>query len=465
VGLNEAYPLLTSRQSWLTSSNENATQFPIPGNWTMLQDSASFLVSVGGVLQAPANYTINSATRTLTFSEVVSSGLEVGVTQLATAAPSTAYFDTISASNSFFVNLTAFNINAQTVNGALLTAINLITTNLSALTAVIDNLDIRLTELSGFVVNGSIQVSQGLTANNIFALTALNVLSQTVYSTVQRLSVDRISVANLSADNFYINNLVTNTGTIANATYNTLSTINLSAQNLFLNNVYGQDIIGNITTLVFPSTSVKVGLGTTQPNKTLTVIGSISTTELNAKFINTDTLEFTTAFGPYLPEYHVLTSDTSLGVVGSGNWSIFYDNLPILLPNKQYLLDYYVSYSYTRFPNTQDTTIVWNLSTIPNTNPAWNITAGDITHSTQTPTTPPTIFVVPLSSNQSLQLSLQPYTVARNPNRHYFKASLMLALTSSDTDAREINLGMRMGAFDVTSFVVHRGSYWRLTQM
>jgi len=95
-GATEKYPLLTSYYSWTTSTNVNTDTLPIPlALGYMLGDSESFIVSVGGVLQPPSTYSIDVNNRLLVFSTPVSADIEIAVTQLATASPSSQSFDFI----------------------------------------------------------------------------------------------------------------------------------------------------------------------------------------------------------------------------------------------------------------------------------------------------------------------------------------------------------------------------------
>lgn len=105
-GITEKYPLLTSYYSWTSTANVSSDIFPIPyelGN--MLEDSESFIVSVGGVLQPPSTYTIDVINRTLIFSTPVSADIEIAVTQLATASPSSQNFDYVKSVSADFTRI------------------------------------------------------------------------------------------------------------------------------------------------------------------------------------------------------------------------------------------------------------------------------------------------------------------------------------------------------------------------
>lgn len=101
-GVNEAYPLLTTFESWTSTAAVDASAFPIPGYWTMLDEPESFIVSIGGVIQPPSEYTIDRNLRYLTFNTIVSAGLEVAATQIATHAPSSQSFDYVTSVSADF---------------------------------------------------------------------------------------------------------------------------------------------------------------------------------------------------------------------------------------------------------------------------------------------------------------------------------------------------------------------------
>lgn len=112
-GVNNPYPLLTTYQSWVSTGVVNTSAFPIPGAWTMLDASGSFIVTVGNVIQSPTDYSIDRTNRILTFSSIVTAGVEVGATQLATASPSATSFDSVQSVSGSFVELSAFNVRVQ----------------------------------------------------------------------------------------------------------------------------------------------------------------------------------------------------------------------------------------------------------------------------------------------------------------------------------------------------------------
>jgi hypothetical protein len=147
-GINEAWPLLTTYQSWTSTAAVNASAFSIPGTWTMLNESGSFLITVGGVLQQPSEYTVNRDLRTLTFNSLVSAGVEIGVQQLATAAPSSQNFN----------NLTSVSATFQTLSSRTGIFDTLLVTNLTGLSTVVNIIDVRISEVSGFRSTGDVQI-------------------------------------------------------------------------------------------------------------------------------------------------------------------------------------------------------------------------------------------------------------------------------------------------------------------
>lgn len=266
-GAYQDWPLLTSFQSWVSTSNVNATTFPIPGTWPMLDNPSSFIVTVGNVIQSPTDYTVNRSTRILTFSSPVSAGVEVGVTQLATAAPSSQNFNYLQSVSSNFVNLTATNavINNGNVN-------NLFVNSLTALSATINVVDITVYELSGFRATGNLLVDGTVTARALSSTT----------TTTSNISSRFINLEH-SVPNDGINPILFigergdgSGGTVAGS---------LSGFNVTYNEL-GNDLIvstqfGSVTpiTAVDINSNGFVGINC-NPNQALTVNGNISATGL-----------------------------------------------------------------------------------------------------------------------------------------------------------------------------------------
>jgi hypothetical protein len=115
-GLIENYPLLTTFQSWASTTSNPTTSLYIPGYWTMLETPSltgevvpeSFIVTVGGVTQSPNSYKIyNYPIRKINFTSEVPRGVSVNLTQLATHAPSSQRFSYLHADSALINNLTA----------------------------------------------------------------------------------------------------------------------------------------------------------------------------------------------------------------------------------------------------------------------------------------------------------------------------------------------------------------------
>jgi trimeric autotransporter adhesin len=177
-GLTEQYPLLTTYYSWTSTASVNVSSFPIPIDAGSIYEGpgkeSSFIVSVGGVIQPPTQYTVDPTLRTITFNttgSIISAGIEFAATQLATAAPSSQDFDYIKSVSAEFITLSALNGTIDTLVVTGLTATDLTTTNLSASNLTTTNL--TATDLT----------TTNLSASNLTATNALiNGLSATVHS-------------------------------------------------------------------------------------------------------------------------------------------------------------------------------------------------------------------------------------------------------------------------------------------
>jgi len=172
-GLTENYPLLTTYNYWTSTALVPTSSFPIPGNWSIYDgpnNSASFIVNVGGVTQSPEFYSIDIINRRLTFGTAISAGIEIAVTQLATASPSSQSFDFIKSVSAEFITLSAQNIISEAINltASNLNTKNLVTdtllvTNLTALSSELRVVDITQYELSGFKSTGDIDITGNVT--------------------------------------------------------------------------------------------------------------------------------------------------------------------------------------------------------------------------------------------------------------------------------------------------------------
>ena len=151
-------PFVSSFYTWTSTSPVTASAFPLPGSIGLLDIPGSYIVSVGGVLQSPTNYTINVPTRTLTFDFTVNADTPVVVTQIGTVGLSS-IIDSLSAGQFVTPNLSAINGNID----------NLLVTNLTALSSVLQVTDIQLFELSGFNVQGNVGISGDVSVNGVLS--------------------------------------------------------------------------------------------------------------------------------------------------------------------------------------------------------------------------------------------------------------------------------------------------------
>lgn len=214
-GLTEQYPLLTTYNYWTSTASVDASAFPIPGTWSIYDDpnnSASFIVTVGGLVQTPDSYSINIINRLLTFNSIISAGIEIGATQLATAAPSSISYDYIESVDSVITNLTS-------TNGVIE---NLFVTNLTALSTTVNVIDIQYSELSGFKIAGNLEVEGDVNITNYTNISG-NLVAKDINSTNAIFTnltatdlnilnfIDELNVVNLTAtDTYATNSLVTN---------------------------------------------------------------------------------------------------------------------------------------------------------------------------------------------------------------------------------------------------------------
>lgn len=179
-GLTENWPLLTTYNFWTSTAVTETSTFPIPGSWSIYEgdnNAGSFIISVGGVIQSPTTYTIDPLTRTLTFNTLVSADIEVAGTQLATAAPSSQSFDYVTSVSGDFVGLSA-----QTG-----TVSNLYVTNLTAVSSVLEIVNVTNYEVDDYTINGNLTVVQN--ANVTGDVIATNAIATT-------LSAENINIFN-----------------------------------------------------------------------------------------------------------------------------------------------------------------------------------------------------------------------------------------------------------------------------
>jgi hypothetical protein len=268
-GLTEQYPLLTTYYSWTSTASVNISSFPIPIDAGSIYGGpgkeSSFIVSVGGVVQSPTQYTVDSILRTITFNttgSVISAGIEFAVTQLATAAPSSQNFNFLKSVSAEFTTLTSTNGSFNNLIVTNLTAFSgavnsLVVTNLTALSTTVNVIDIRVTEVSGFRATGDVDVLGNVNVtNNITSinatLTSLTATNLTVLSPISGLYVGALSSDYLT---------VLNPVTLNSLNVTTISaTGNISAANLSKYFVLSADtsskIISSGSTTFFESNGV-----------------------------------------------------------------------------------------------------------------------------------------------------------------------------------------------------------------
>jgi hypothetical protein len=104
-------PFYTSFYTWTTATSEPIFSFYLDNpNVALLDIPSSYIVSVGGVVQSPSQYSIDIFNRTIFFNEPVNEDTEISVTQIGTVAVSTIDVTGLTAENSFLNNVTASNL-------------------------------------------------------------------------------------------------------------------------------------------------------------------------------------------------------------------------------------------------------------------------------------------------------------------------------------------------------------------
>jgi hypothetical protein len=93
----------TSFESWTSASNVDATIWPIPRAFRILDIPGSFIVTQGGVVQSPTKYRINKDFRYIEFFQPVPATIPVEVTQIGTTVLTSTTFEELTA-NKFVVN-------------------------------------------------------------------------------------------------------------------------------------------------------------------------------------------------------------------------------------------------------------------------------------------------------------------------------------------------------------------------
>jgi hypothetical protein len=314
-GINNPYPLLTTYQSWVSTGTVNTSAFPIPGTWTMLDSSGSFIVTVGNVIQSPTKYTIDRNNRRLTFSTAISAGIEVAVTQLATAAPSSQDFNYLQSVSALFINLSAVNTSIANLN-----VIRADVTNLTAVRANVTNLtafNTNVTNLSVYSLTADNIISTTATiGNNTIStfdkspLTLLGAAQGSVFLSLQNTNNTLSASTDISVYNEtgnYLNLGITSAaydgnkydptfnivGSEDSYLYSTANDLAIGTSSRGTNNdilfFTGGTLSGSLVTQVSGNERMRItnssgiyggniGIGTSTPNSTLTVVGDISAT-------------------------------------------------------------------------------------------------------------------------------------------------------------------------------------------
>ena len=321
-GLTENYPLLTTYYSWTSTASVNTSSFPIPIAVGSIYNGpgkeASFIISVGNVVQSPTEYTVDPILRTITFSSVVSAGIEFAATQLATASPSSQNFDYVKSVSAEFTTLTA-------TNGSFN---NLVVTNLTALSTTVNVIDIRISEVSGFRATGDVEVLGNVNVTNNINLTG-NLIAASITST--SLTSTLITTNILSAREIDLVHTPANDGVdpildIGETTTDGFSGIRVRYEESS-NRLLVQTVAPSLTSnsIIIDRATGQVGISAI-PNQALTVVGNISATG--------------NLLAENLSKYFILSADLVPRAV-SATVPFFDTNIPLnLQENKNYKINY-----------------------------------------------------------------------------------------------------------------------------
>ena len=303
-GINDPYPLLTTYQSWASTGVVNTSAFPIPGTWTMLDAPGSFIVTVGNVIQSPTDYSIDRNNRILTFSSIITAGVEIGVTQLATAAPSSTSFTFFDAVSANFVTLSTQDLtvsNRANIGTVFLSSGSVIGTGSE--TVFSDGLTftgngnntLTLNYQSGVFINSNASVAQTLSANNgsfTGNISANNVGTQALSSrfinlehTIPNDGINPVLFIGERGDG--------SGGTVVGSLTGFNTTYNETANRLVISTQFGA--VAPLTAVSIESTG-NVGIGTDRPGNRLTVVGDVSASG-NITGYNTTIFHHNSGFG------------------------------------------------------------------------------------------------------------------------------------------------------------------------
>jgi hypothetical protein len=187
-------PFYTSFYTWTTSTSAPTNIFYLDNpNVALLNIPSSYIVSVGGVVQSPSQYTINPINRSVNFNVPVIDDTDISVTQIGTVAVSTSNLTGLTAINSFFQNITA--IDSQFINSLFG---NLTATNFTVLSSFVA---VDVTQQTLSVDNANFD---NLTTNN---LAAQNTVTQNILSFGGSFGGDNL-FDSLTSQNVAITNIV-----------------------------------------------------------------------------------------------------------------------------------------------------------------------------------------------------------------------------------------------------------------
>lgn len=191
-------PFYTSFYTWTTSTPISTSIFFLDNpNISLLDIPSSYIVSVGGVVQSPAQYTINPINRSVNFNVPVIEDASISVTQIGTVAVSTSNLIELTATNSFLQNITA--IDSEFIN-SLFT--NLTTTNFTVLSSFVA---VDVTQTSVSAVSAEFQdvyatniYTQNLETQNIFSLNGGNFAGNNLFDSLTSQDISVISTINVN---------------------------------------------------------------------------------------------------------------------------------------------------------------------------------------------------------------------------------------------------------------------------
>lgn len=273
-------PLYTSFATWTSTASITATTFPLGGIETLTNRSGSYIVTVGGVVQSPTNYTVDPNTRLLTFDFAVNADTPIVVTQIGTTV------SLVSVSNLSATNSVLSNVQAD----------RLLVTNLTALSAEFRVVDITQFELSGFSVLGNANivgntnVTGTVSASNITStnstltnLTATRILLTDTGTLLGATSATSIGIGSLSARTFALVHEPANDGVdpvldIGETTVEGLTGFRIRYEEP-TNRLIGSSRTGTtiLTSFMITTNTGQVGIsGLPAPGQALTVAGSVS---------------------------------------------------------------------------------------------------------------------------------------------------------------------------------------------